>query len=152
MLTMKVYPLLKKTIIMLLVTVLTVGAFLFLICFNLFLFNAWDWRQPLIIGAWFVSSLILFILTPRNIYYEVNKKYVSVYKYRKQTIYYFNDVVYIDEEKSLKHKTVYFYTNKGHARYLTFDKQNLLYPTMLAHCKNRLSKEEFAQNYPNVKL
>ena len=92
------------------------------------------------------------IITPLNIYYEVNKKYVEVTKYGKKTVYNYADVVYIDEEKSEKKKVVHFYTNKGHARYITFDQKGLLYKTMLANCKNRLSKEDFEATYPNVKL
>ena len=107
---MKTYPLFKKTFLMLTITVLFVGLALFLMCINIFLFNEWDWRQPLIIGAWLISSIVLFILTPLNVYYEVNKKYVMVIKYRKKTIYNFADVVYIDEEKSEKHKSVHFFT------------------------------------------
>lgn len=149
---MKVYPLFRKTFLMLIVTVLFVGVALFLMCINIFLFNEWDWRQPAIIVAWAVSSIALCILTPLNVYYEVNKKYVLVVKYRKKTLYNFADVVYIDEEKSVKHKSVHFFTNKGHVRYLTFDRKDVLYPTMLAHCKNRISKEEFIENYPKVKL
>lgn len=119
---------------------------------NTFLSWPWDWRQWLILGLWLGSGIILIIVTPLNIYYEVNRKYVVVTKYGKKLTYNYSDVVYIDEEKSKKKKVIHFYTNKGHARYLTFDQKDLLYPTMLANCKNRISKEEFTINYPNVKL
>lgn len=137
---------------MLAVSVLFAGAAVFGMCFNLFLFTEWTWVQPLIIALYVISSVVLFILTPKRVYYEVNRKYVKVVKYNKELIYYYSDVVYIDEELSKKKKTVYFYTNKGDERYLTFDQKGLLYQTMLNNCKNRLSKEEFAQAYPHVKL
>ena len=119
---------------------------------NTFLTLPWDWRQWTIIGFWAVSGIALIVITPLNIYYEINKRYVVVSKYGKKTTYNYSDVVYIDEEKSEKKKVVHFYTNKGHARYITFDQKGLLYKTMLANCKNRLSKEDFEANYPNVKL
>ena len=149
---MKVYPLLRKTMIMLIASILFVGVLVFLMFMNTFLMWPWDWRQWLIIGLWALSGIALMMITPFNIFYEVNKKYVEVTKYGKKTIYHYADVVYIDEEKSEKKKVIHFYTNKGHARYVTFDQKGLLYKTMLANCKNRLSKEEFEINYPNVKL
>lgn len=149
---MKVYPLLRKTMVMLIASVLFVGVLIFLMFMNTFLTWPWDWKQWLIIGLWALSGIALMVITPFNIFYEVNKKYVEVTKYGKKTIYYYADVVYIDEEKSEKKKVVHFYTNKGHARYITFDQKGLLYKTMLANCKNRLSKEEFEINYPNIKL
>ena len=149
---MKVYPLLRKTIIMLVASVILVGGLVFLMFINNFLTFPWDWKPWLIIGVWGVSGIALIIITPLNIYYEVNKKYVEVTKYGKKNIYNYSDVVYIDEEQSEKKKVVCFYTNKGHCRYITFDRKGLLYKTMLANCKNRISKEEFQINYPNVKL
>ena len=149
---MKVYPLLRKTIVMLIVSVLVAGALVFGMCFNLFIYQEWTWVQPFIIGVYIISSIVLFILTPRSIYYEVNRKYVTVVKYRKELVYNYSDVVYINEELSEKKKTICFYTNKGHVRYLAFDREGLLYKTMLANCKSRISKEEFEATYPNIKF
>ena len=56
------------------------------------------------------------------------------------------------KEKSEKKKTVMFYTRQGNTRYLMFDKQGILYQTMTTHCKNRMSKDEFERNYPQVKF
>lgn len=137
---------------MLIASVVFVGVLFFLMFLNTFLTLPWDWRQWTIIGFWAVSGIALIVITPLNIYYEINKRYVVVSKYGKKTTYNYSDVVYIDEEKSEKKKVVHFYTNKGHARYITFDQKGLLYKTMLANCKNRLSKEDFEANYPNVKL
>ena len=149
---MKVYPLLRKTILTLIISIVFLFFLIFLMFLNTFLSWPWDWRQWLILGLWLGSGIILIIVTPLNIYYEVNRKYVVVTKYGKKLTYNYSDVVYIDEEKSEKKKVIHFYTNKGHARYLTFDQKGLLYQTMLANCKNRISKEEFTINYPNVKL
>ena len=149
---MKVYPLLRKTLLMLFVSILVGAGLVFAMTFHLFLFRTWNWAQPTILAIFGVASLLLIIFTPRAIYYEINKKYVIVSKYGKKQIYYYADVVYIDERLSEKRKTVHFYTNKGHARYLTFDQKGLLYKTMLHNCKNRLSEEEFHTSYPNVKL
>ena len=149
---MKVYPLIRKTILMLVVSILVGAGIVFGMTFHLFLFTKWGWAQPTIIAIFAVASLVLIVLGPRAVYYEVNKKYVIVSKYGKKLMYNYADVVYIDEKLSEKKKVVHFYTNKGHTRYLVFDRQGLLYKTMLHNCKNRISEEEFHQTYPNVKF
>ena len=137
---------------MLTVSVLVAGAGVFGMCYNIFLLQEWNWVQPFIIAVYVLSSIALFILMPRGIYYEVNKKYVIVVKYKKELVYNYSDVVYINEELSEKKKTICFYTNKGDVRYITFDREGLLYKTMLENCKNRISKEEFESTYPNIKF
>lgn len=137
----------------LLIIIIIGGAAIFGMSFTLFVFTfPYDWRQYAIIGVWVLLSIGLIVVTILTSYYEVNKKYVSVKRGTKTLIYYFADVVYIDEEKSEKKKMVHFYTRQGHARYLLFDKEAILYKTMIVNCKNRLTKEEFARQYPQVKL
>ena len=138
---------------MLFIIIIVGGAAIFGMSFTLFLFTfPYDWRQYCIIGGWALLSIGLIVATYLTSYYEVNRKYVEVKRGTKTLVYYFSDVVYIDEEKSKKKKMVHFYTKQGHARYLIFDKEGILYKTMLSNCTNRLSKEEFEQRYPNVKL
>ena len=150
---MKVRISMRRMIWPLIATTILGAIIVFALTFHLFLFELpWDWRQYTIIGIYVLLSAALFILTAFAISYEINRKYVIVHKGRKQLIYYYNDVVYIDEEKSEKKKMIHFYTKQGHVRYLTFDKKGLLYPTMLENCKNRLTKEEFERRYPKVKF
>lgn len=121
--------------------------------FDLFLFSIpYDWRQYVIIGVWVTLSIALILGTRFTSYYVVYKKYVEVQKGFKKLVYYYGDVVYIDEEKSERKKTIHFYTRQGHCRYLIFDKNGELYKVMLANCKNRISKEEFVSRYPQVNL
>lgn len=149
---MKVRPLFWKTLLTVIICILICGAILFVVCLDLFLNTKWGWQQPTLIAIWGALSIILILYTLFGTYYEVERKYVVVHKGFKKLIYYYVDVVYIDEEKSVKKKMVHFYTNKGHTRYLTFDKKNILYRTMISNCKNRITAEEFAMRYPKVKL
>ena len=66
--------------------------------------------------------------------------------------YYYNDVVYIDEAQTEKRRVLCFATNKGHARYLPFDKYGEIYKAFKNKCHNLLSQEEFRIRYPNIKL
>ena len=127
---------------------------LFGFTFNLFLkpIKEWNWQPYAIIAIWLAMSVFLIVAALCSSYYEVNKKYVVVVKGRQRLVYNYSDVVYIEEEQSVKKKTVAFYTKQGHARYLMFDSKGILYKAMLQNCTNRLTKEEFEQQYPKVKL
>ncbi|MBR0440102.1 MAG: hypothetical protein IJK27_05070 [Bacilli bacterium] len=150
---MKVRVSIFRTLWALIVVSLIAAALLFSISFNLFLFTfPYDWRQYLIIGIWVLSTVGLFLVTFLFSYYEVFKKYVVVHRGNKKLIYYYSDVVYINEALSEKKKTVTFYTRQGHVRYLMFDSKGILYKTMIQNCKERLTKEEFERRYPKVKF
>ena len=141
-----------RVILTFLAAFLLLSAVLFAILFNIFLDFPWDFRQPLIISIFILSSIFFLVLSLTKNYYELTKKYIKVKRLGRELIYYFSDVVYIDEEKSVKKKMVHFYTKQGHPRYLTFDKNGIIYKTMLEKCQNRMSKEEFYKKHPDVKL
>ena len=142
-------------ILPMLLGIMLLGAIIiFSFSFSLFLkpITQWEWPSYALIGLWVVMSAILIIVTFTTGYYEVFKKYVVVHRGTKKLIYYYSDVVYIDEKQSEKKKNIHFFTRQGHARYLLFDKKGILYETMLQNCKNRLTEEEFKEQYPNVRL
>ena len=151
---MKVRPRFWKTLGILGVIILVGGAIIFGTTFNLFLkpITEWGWQSYLVIGLYVTFSVGLIIATFLFSYYEVYKKYVAVKKGTKTLIYYYSDVVYIDEAQYEKSKTIAFYTRKGHVRYLIGDKKDILYQTMLANCKDLITKEEFQIKYPKVKI
>ncbi len=141
----------KRLFIIILTAILSMGIILFLICINLFLFQAWSWPQWVIIAVWVIFSILIAVLTPFNLYYYCTKAYVEEIKFNKRLVYNFSDIVYINEELSEKKNKVIFYTRFGHVKELYFDSKKVLYKTMLVNCKNRLSKEDFERKYPNVK-
>lgn len=150
---MKVRPSFVRLLPALLTVIFLGAALIFGLTFNLFVFTfPYDWRQYTIIGIWVGLSITLIVLTITTGYYEVQKKYVVVHKGFKKLIYYYSDVVYIDEEQSERKKMIHFFTKQGHVRYLTFDREGILYKTMIANCKNRIDKEEFQTKYPKVKI
>ncbi len=151
---MKVRPLVRKTILMLLVAILIIGAIIFGFTFTLFLqpLNQWDWKPFVVIGAWILLSASVVVFTFVFSYYVVYKKYVEVKRLGKTLVYYYSDVVYIDESQYSKNKTIAFFTRQGHPRYLIGDKKDILYTTMIQNCKNRVTPEDFQRLYPKVKL
>lgn len=151
---MKVRPTLGKTILILAVIIVVGAGIIFSFSFSLFLkpIKEWDWRPYTIIGVWTALSAGLVIATFLTGYYEVYKKYVVVHRGNKKLIYYFSDVVYIDEKQYEKSRTVAFFTRQGHSRYLMGDKGDILFKAMIANATNRLDEETFKAKYPKVKL
>ena len=138
----------KRTLLIFAIADLVFAVLLFVSCINLFLFQKWGVVQILII-ALFVIILVLSLT--RN-FYVIESKYLVVVKGTKEMYYHYTDVVYIDKEQSEKRRVLCFATNKGHARYLPFDKEGRIYQTFQNKCHNLLSEEEFRIKYPNIKL
>ena len=142
----------KRTIIIFLVADLIFAALLFVSCINLFLFQKWNVVQFLIIALFVIISVFMLVVSLTRNFYVVESKYLVVVKGTKEMYYYYTDVVYIDKALTEKRRVLCFATNKGHARYLPFDKDGEIYKTFLNKCHNLLSSEEFKIRYPNIKL
>lgn len=149
---MKLKIRLLKLTITFIISMIVIGIMFFFIFFKNFTTLPWDYLPYTIIAIWILGAIIFYILTIKFNYYVLHKKYVVVKRYRKELVYNFSDVIYIDEVQSLKKKTIIFVTNKGHARYLIFDKENILYSVMLQKCNNRVSKEQLLQMFPKIDL
>lgn len=151
---MKVRPSFLKTLIILIVVLILGAGIIFSFTFNLFLkpIKDWGWQPYVIIGVWLALSVGLCLMTFLFTYYEVFKKYVAVTRGTKKLIYYFSDVVYIDEKQYEKGRMIAFYTRQGHVRYLMGDKKDILYQAMLKNSANRLNEEDFKRKYPQVKM
>ena len=142
----------KRTIITFVIADLIFAVLLFLSSIYFFLFQPWGVTQWMIIAVFVVVSLLMLVLSLTRNFYVIESKYLVVVKGRKEMYYYYGDVVYIDKAQSEKRRVLTFYTNKGHSRYLPFDKDGKIYSTMINKCHNLLSEEEFHTKYPNVKL
>ena len=142
----------KRILITFLIADLIFAILIFLSCFGLFVLQEWGAIQFVIIGIFAIISILMLVLSLTRVFYVIESKYLVSVKGYKEMYYNYKDVVYIDKEKSEKKKTLCFYTNKGHVRYLPFDKDGKIYEAMCNKCHNLLSEEEFRSQYPNVKL
>jgi len=142
----------RRTILIFIIMDLLFAIGLFLSCMTLFLFQKWGVIQILIIILYVLTSIGMLVLSLVRNFYVIENKYLVQVRAFKEVYYHYNDVVYIDKEQSEKKRTLVFYTNKGHVRYLAFDRNGEIYQAMLKKCNNLLSKEEFKKRYPNVKM
>ena len=142
----------RRTILIFIIMDLLFAVGLFLSCMTLFLFQKWGVIQILIIILYVLTSIGMLVLSLVRNFYVIENKYLVQVRAFKEAYYHYNDVVYIDKEQSEKKRTLVFCTNKGHVRYLAFDRNGEIYQAMLKKCNNLLSKEEFKKRYPNVKM
>ena len=142
----------RRTVLIFIIVDIIFAIALFLSCINLFLFTKWGPIQFLIIGVYVGVSVLMLMLSLKRNFYVIENKYLVVVRSFKEMYYNYSDVVYIDEAQSEKRRVLCFYTNKGHTRYLPFDKDGKIYETMCNKCRNLLSDEEFHTQYPNVNL
>lgn len=149
---MKVTVDIKRTLRIFFVVDIIFAVLLFLSCINLFLFTKFGVIQILIILLYVGVSIIMLVLSLKRNFYVIENKYLVAVRGFKNMYYHYNDVVYIDKAQSEKKRVLCFYTNKGHTRYLPFDKNGEIYKTMLKRCHNLLDDERFKAKYPNVKL
>ena len=142
----------RRTILTFIIADLVFAILLFLSCFNLFLFQDWGVIQILIVALFVFISVLMLVLSLTRNFYVIESKYLVVVKGKKELYYNYTDVVYIDKEQSEKRRILCFYTRQGHTRYLPFDKEGKIYSAFLNKCHSVISKEEFINQYPNVKL
>ena len=149
---MKLIPDRKRTLITFMIADLALAVMLFLSCINLFCFQKFGTTQIVVICVYVFISVFMLVLSLKRYFYVVEGKNLIVVKGTRAMTYEFNDVVYIDEEKSRRKKTVHFCTSKGLVRYLAFDKDGKILDIMLKKCKNLLELDEFKRRYPNAKI
>jgi hypothetical protein len=105
-----------------------------------------------IIGLWLVSTVIYIVLSLTKSYYLIEDKKIVQQRYNKQFVYRFDEIIFIDEAWSSRHKTARFVTSHGHLIYLPFDKQGRIYQAMLNRCNNVITLEDVKSRFPHLKL
>ncbi len=102
---------------------------------------------PVLLGV----TILFCVLSITQTFYIVEKSRIVHVKMGKAYEYYFNNIVYIDEEYSKKHKMLLFYTKDGKEYMLAFDKNAVIFEKCLERC-NLISREEFIARYKQPKL
>ena len=96
-------------------------------------------------------SVIFCVVSITQTYYEVDKEKLVHHKMGKTYVYKFKDILYVDEEWSLKHKMLWFYDNNGKDHYLAFDKNAEIYKAVIEH-SNLMEWDEYKLKFPNAKM
>lgn len=149
---MKVWPSIQKTLLLALVIFLFSAGIVFTSCINLFLSKEWDYRQWLIIGVFLASSLLILIFSLRTYFYVIEKRELVVIKFKRELVYPYSEIIYIDQNQKRKNSTITMVMKSGQTIYLIPDKKNQVYESLQKNCEHILSKDEVINKFPRIKL
>ncbi|HOZ02428.1 MAG TPA: hypothetical protein PKV57_01240 [Bacilli bacterium] len=149
---MKVWPSFQKTFLLALVIFLFSAGIVFTSCINLFLSKEWDYRQWLIIGVFLASSLLILIFSLRTYFYVIEKRELVVIKFKRELVYPYSEIIYIDQNQKRKNSTITIVMKSGQTIYLIPDKKNQVYESLQKNCEHILSKDEVINKFPRIKL
>ena len=149
---MKIWPSFQKTLLLALVIFLFSAGIVFTSCINLFLSKEWDYRQWLIIGVFLASSLLILIFSLRTYFYVIEKRELVVIKFKRELVYPYSEIIYIDQNQKRKNSTITIVMKSGQTIYLIPDKKNQVYESLQKNCEHILSKEEVINKFPRIKL
>ena len=111
----------------------------------------WELRQTLFTVGVFIIGVAAFIPSMTSYYYVIDKKYFLMRKYGKTYEFSYDNIEFIDIEKSQKKKMVIFYSKTGKMRFLLGDKKGVLLETLIKKCPNVMNKDEFRIRHPEEK-
>jgi hypothetical protein len=106
----------------------------------------------IILIVWLGVTIIFFV----SIFYAFGISYDNkacyITRFGKTEQYDFDNVLYIDEPYTIKHKALTFYDKNGKLRFISFDKDKKLLEIFKTHCKKAITREEFISKFPNIRL
>lgn len=98
-----------------------------------------------------IATIIFCFISITQTYYTIDGAVFTHSKMGKIVDYNFANIVFLDEEFSVKRKMMRFFTKDGKEHLLLFDKETAVYNTILEKSP-LLSKEEFIRRFPNIKM
>lgn len=149
---MKIWPSFQKTLLLALVIFLFSAVIVFTSCINLFLFEEWDYRQWLIIGVFLASSILILIFSLRTYFYVIEKRELIVIKFKRELVYPYSEIIYIDQNQKRKKSTITIVMKSGQIIYLIPDNKNQVYESLQKNCDDLLDKQEVMNKFPRIKL
>ena len=123
----------------------------FELIFVLSFISSLDEKFYIFSGLLLAATIVFCVITIRSTVYEIFHNKIIHKKLGKETEYYFSDILFIDEEFTLKHKMLLFYDKDGKDKYLILDKNKKILEIMDENVR-QISEEELLRRFPNVKL
>ena len=119
-------------------------------CFTIFFYEPFGYKQIIILAAWLLLSLVCLLTLEKNYYFFIDEKYISVVRFNKEVVYQYNEIIYIDIEYSEKHSNILFITKHGHARYILHDREKKMLGILKDKCRNLKDRESVVRQFPNL--
>lgn len=133
----KIRPSLKKVSLNFLLWDVILAAIIFLCLLNVFVFRAWDYVQWIIIGGYLLASIILYFVMYKTTYYVIDKKSFSYFCLGKESVFSYQNIRFVEAKQGKKSGTLGLYLTPTYVRYLTADKDGILYDTLMKKCNQQ---------------
>lgn len=101
--------------------------------------------------ALLIATGIFCYISITQTFYQIDGAIFLHSKMGKIVDYTFSNIIYVDEEFSTSKKLMRFFTKDGKEHLLLFDKNGVIYQTILEKSP-LISKEEFERRFPNIKM
>lgn len=101
--------------------------------------------------ALLVATGIFCYISITQTFYQIDGAIFLHSKMGKIVDYTFSNIIYVDEEFSTSKKLMRFFTKDGKEHLLLFDRNGVIYKTILEKSP-LISKEEFERRFPNIKM
>ena len=102
----------------------------------------------IIFATLFVSTYVMSMLGQS---YVIEDKYFAVRRLKKEFVYDYASIIFIDFEASKRKKMVILYTKKSGMKYMLGDKDGKLLETLQKKCPSVMSVSEFRRTYPQAR-
>lgn len=112
-------------------------------------FTATDY---ILLAAYILLTIFSLIIVKYTFSISYDNTAIYITRFGKTNGYKFNDVLYIDEPYTEKHKALTYYRKDGKLVFIALDKEKQMLNVFKDNCKNTISREQFISRYPNTKL
>ena len=106
----------------------------------------------IITAFWLIFLIITTFYFVRNNYYVVDTDGINYYRFNKFKKYAYNDIIFIDQPWSEKHRKVNLLTKEGKEAFLPFDKQGVIYQLLNKNCRRLLTDDQMRTRFPGFKI
>lgn len=119
-------------------------------CFTIFFFEPFGYKQIIILASWLILSILWLVALNKNYFYTVEEKYLSVFKFKKESVYMYDEIIYLDYEYSKTHSSILFVTKLGHARYIVHDQKKQLLDILQSKCTKVKDRDSVVRQFPTL--
>jgi len=131
---MKLRPDIRKLIFNFLIWTLIIGALFFVAFIKIFVYTEWGYAQWIIIGVFLGLIVLLFIAMYFTTYYIIDKHEFKYLCLGKEMTFEYQKIHYIEAKRGKDSKTLGIYLSPTDVKYLTNDKNGVLYETLMDKC------------------
>ena len=107
----------------------------------------------IIVGIlWLIFLVVTIFYFVRLNYYVIRPDGISHYRFNKERVYKYSDILYIDSKWSERHKKINLLRANGVEAFLPFDRNGTIYELMQKNCRHLLTDDQVLARFPGFKI